>query len=133
MPVAAGKVTVTTTAHSYAVGGVITASIANGLDRAVYTDDFKTACSIATVQRLDAGMWTDITGCRLGRPTMTVKIAAGLGRSVTFDPYSFHLTAGKAGPAFGPGTYRVKFTYRFDADMGIEDPMVAFCAEFKVG
>jgi hypothetical protein len=129
----ASKVTVTTTAHSYQVGAVVTASIANGLDRPIYTDDFKTACGIAYLQRSSGGTWTDITGCRLGRPTMTVKIGAGLSREVQFDPYSFHLTAGKAGPGFGAGTYRVKFTCRFDADMGVDDPMVAYSTEFQVG
>jgi hypothetical protein len=132
VPVAVGKVTVKVGAASYQAGAVISVTVANGLDRAIYTEDFKTVCSIFILQRSDSGVWADITGCKLGRPTMTVTVAPGLGRSAQLDPNSFHLTGGRTGPAFGAGTYRVKFTYRLDPEVGGEDPFVAYSAEFAI-
>jgi hypothetical protein len=132
VPIVAGKVTVKVGAASYQAGAVVTATVANGLDRAIYTEDFKTVCSIFILQRSEVGVWTDITGCKLGRPTLTVIVGPGLGRSAQLDPNSFHLTGGRTGPAFGAGTYRVKFTYRLDPEVGGEDPLVAYSAEFAI-
>jgi hypothetical protein len=110
----------------------VQAAIANGLDRTIYTEDFKTACSIAYLQRFDAGRWVDITGCQMGRPTVTVSIGPAQGVTVTFDPHSFQLTAGRPGRAFGAGTYRVRFTYRVDPAARGEDPLTVLSAGFVV-
>jgi hypothetical protein len=130
--VAKGEVSVVVGAGDYAVGAVIRATVANGLDRAVYTEDFKTACSIAFLQRRDGAAWTSIVGCRLGRPTATVAIGPGLGRTVEFDPASFHLTSRTQGPAFAAGRYRVTFTYRLEPRPGGEDPLAAHSPEFTI-
>jgi hypothetical protein len=132
VPVTTGKVTVTLGTQAYSTGAIITVTIANGLDRAVYSEDFKTACTIVTVQRLNGGVWTDITGCKLGRPTMTVAIDPGQGKTLQLDPNSFHLTGGRGGPAFPPGTYRVQFTYRYDRAMLGEESLAAYSAQFTI-
>jgi hypothetical protein len=62
-----GEVSVVVAAAAYPVGAVVHATVANGMDRALYTEDFKTACSIAFLQRRDGAPWTDIAGCRNSR------------------------------------------------------------------
>ncbi|HEV8558150.1 MAG TPA: hypothetical protein VGR06_17390 [Actinophytocola sp.] len=133
VPFVAGEVSVKLDAGEYRVGGKIRVTVSNGMDRPVYTEDFKTVCSIAILQRKDGGGWTDITGCALGRPTVTVTIGPGLGQRIEIDPASFHLTrGGPGGPAFGAGTYRVKFTYRGEPTLGGEDPFTAYSPEFTI-
>src|SRR5207244_1969271 len=134
VPLVKGEVSVRLDAGGYRVGAVIPVTVSNGMDRPVYTEDFKTACSIVILQRGDGGGWTDITGCALGRPTATVTIGPGLGRQVEIDPASVHLNRG-APPgtrAFGAGTYRVKFTYRVEPAVGGEDPLTAYSPEFAI-
>jgi hypothetical protein len=136
-PVRKGEVTVTPAARGYAVGHVVRATVANGMDRAVYTEDFKTDCAIAFLQRHEPGGWVDVLGCRLGRPTLTVAIGPGMGRDVAFDPRGVHLAGGPGGtgtgPGFGAGTYRVRFTYRLEPDPGGgQDSLVAYSAEFAI-
>jgi hypothetical protein len=120
-PEPAGKVTVSTSADKYVVGGMITASITNRLDRPIYTDNSKTACTIAYVQRQDGGGWTDISSCRMDRPTLTVSLGPGQIRTVSFDS------------AFARGTYRIRFTYRMTQEVAGDDPLAAYSAEFSVG
>ncbi|MFL6073350.1 MAG: hypothetical protein ACJ73S_08155 [Mycobacteriales bacterium] len=135
-PVRRGEVTVTLAARGHRPGEVVRATVANGTDRVVYTEDFKTDCSIAFLQHHEAGGWVDVLGCGMGRPTLTVAIGPGRGRAVAFDPHSFHLAGGPggtgAGPGFGAGTYRVRFTYRLEREPGGEDPLVAYSAEFAI-
>jgi hypothetical protein len=131
VPVVTGEVSVTLGAGHYPVGAVIEVTVANGLDRPILTEDFKTACSIVVLQRRDGDTWTDILGCRLGRPTATVEIGPELGQRVELDPASSHLT-GTGGPAFGTGSYRVAFTYRLEPGAGGGNPAVAYSAEFPI-
>jgi hypothetical protein len=119
-PPSNSKVTVSTSAGKYGVGAMVTVSITNNLDKVIYTEDFKTACTIAYVQRLNSGAWTDIGACRLERPTIIVSLAPGQVRTVSYDPSSF-----------SSGTYRVRFTYRMTQDGN--DPLTAYSSEFKVG
>jgi hypothetical protein len=119
-------------AASYPVSAVIHTTVMNGLDRAIYTDDFKTVCSIVILQRKDGDTWTDIVGCQLGRPTATVAIGPSLGRTVEIDPSSFHFASGIRGPAFGAGVYRVKFTCRFQPAAGGDDPVTVYSPEFTI-
>ena len=111
---------------------MIQATVHNGMDRPVYTEDFKTACSIVILQRQDGESWTDITGCRLGRPTATVAIEPGMSQPVELDPASFHLTDNPSQPGFGAGTYRVKLTFRTDPAVGGPDPLAAYSPAFPV-
>ena len=98
-----GRVLVTADSDTYAVGTVIRATVANGLDRTIYTEDSKTACTLGFLQRLESAGWSDITGCGLGRPPATAAIGPGLGRVIVFDPSSALLGSTSA-PAFGAGT-----------------------------
>lgn len=110
---------------SYRAGENVTVTVANGLDRTIYTEDFKTQCTIVILQRQTSGSWTDITGCKLGRPTLTVSLKPGESRTITLAPDSFHVT-------FGAGAFRIKFTYRMTAELGGDDPNVAYSTEFRV-
>jgi hypothetical protein len=128
VPVTVGKVQVRLGKAAYRSGEVIQVTVANGLDKPVYTEDFKTMCTIVTLQRSQGGSWSDITGCALGRPTATVTLGPGLGQAVTIDPNSFHL---RESP-IGPGTYRVKFGYRLEQDPMGQEPLTAYSPEFSV-
>jgi hypothetical protein len=123
-----GRVVVTLDASAYTVGRVIRATVANGLDRTIYAEDSKTGCTLGFLQRLEAGAWSDITGCGLGRPPATAAIGPGLGRVIVLDPSSFLFDV-TPGPAFGAGTYRVKFTYGYDAG---DESQTAYSAQFSV-
>jgi hypothetical protein len=128
-PIVEGEVTVVLDTDGYAMGQKIRVTVHNGNDRPAYTEDFKTACSIVILQRKDNGGWADITGCALGRPTMTVTIQPGSTDPIELDPASFHL---KSGPAVTAGTYRVKFTYRTEPEITGADPFTAYSPEFPV-
>jgi hypothetical protein len=128
-PIVAGEVTLTLDAGGYTVGQKIRVTVHNGNDRPAYTEDFKTACSILFLQRKGNGGWTDITGCALGRPTMTVKLEPGSTDPIELDPSSFHL---RSGPAVTAGSYRVKLTYRTEPESTGTDPFTAYSPEFPV-
>jgi hypothetical protein len=132
VPVEPGKVSVTVGASAYPVGTVVSATVANGLDRPVITTDFKTGCTIVILQRSTGGGWTDLTGCQLRRPTMVVTIGPGRGRTVTLDPGSVHLTNSGAASGFGAGTYRVKFTYALESGGDGSEPLTAYSGDFTI-
>ena len=127
-----GDVVVKLDAGGYRVGTVIHVTVSNGMDRPVYSEDFKTACSIVTLQRHDSGGWSDITGCALGRPTVTVTVEPGSAERIELDPASFHLAHGSGRPAFGAGTYRVAFTYRLERAVAGDAPLAAYSPEFAI-
>lgn len=130
-PLVDGEVLVKLDAGGYQVGEVIRVTVSNGMDRPIYTEDFKTACSIVTLQHREGG-WRDITGCALGRPTVTVTIGPGSMERIEVDPASFHLAHGSGGPAFGAGTYRVAFTYRLERAVSADAPLAAYSPEFAI-
>jgi hypothetical protein len=132
VPFVKGDVSVKLDAGGYRVGAIVHVTVSNGMDRPIYTEDFKTACSIVTLQRREGGGWSDVTGCALGRPTVTVTIGPGRGLNVEIDPASFHLAHGSGGPAFGAGTYRVVLTYRLERTVGGADPLAAYSPEFGI-
>lgn len=132
VPATAGKVEVRLARTSYEAGGVVRVTVANGLGHNIYTEDFKTVCSIVTLQRAESGGWKGLEGCVLGRPTMTVTIGPGLGFTVDIDPDSVHFRDGGNRIEVGPGTYRVKFGYRLAPGNSGEESLVAYSPEFTV-
>ena len=124
MAVESGKVSVVPSAPAFKQGDVIRAVIANGLERALYTEDEKTDCSIVFLERSGADTWHPVPGCALGRLPLVVAIGPGRGRVVTINPFSIHLRMGKpptAKPAVGAGTYRIRFVYRVDLAGGAQE------------
>lgn len=131
--VSAGKVVVDLSASTYEQGQVVSALIANGLDRTVYAQDSKTDCAIAFLQKQEGTRWTDIPACAVLRPPATWAIGSLHGRTVSFDPSSVHFAAvSEERPALGPGTYRVKFTYRLSPGPEGEEPFEAFSRPFVI-
>lgn len=128
-----GTVTVRLGAAEFRAGSVLRVIVANGLDRTIYSDDFKTDCSIVTLERRTASGWDPIVGCALGRPTMTVAIGPSRGRTIEIDPRSMHLQKAAAGGplAFSGGTYRVAFTYRTQPQPGPQERTV-YSAVFQI-
>ena len=127
MPAPAGKITITVSAPSYGPGQVVSATIANGLDRTVFTTDSKSDCSIAIIEREEAGAWTPNLACMVRRPPVTVAIGPSRGRTVQINPLNF----AAAGTSLEAGTYRLTFTYGFDRGQG-QEPLVARSPTFEV-
>ena len=135
MTVQPGKVSVVLSAPSFKEGEVIQAAIANGLEQTVHAEDSQTDCSIATLERSDAGAWQPVPGCALGRAPMVVSIGPGRGRAVTINPFSFHLRMGMpegTKPVVRAGTYRIKFTYRLSVPPLAGEPLAAFSRAFSI-
>lgn len=122
-----GKITVTVSAASYGRGQVVSATIANGLDRPVFTTDSKSDCSIAILEREDAGAWNPILDCAVRRPPVTVAIGPSRGRTVQMNPSNF----AAAGTPLEAGTYRLTFTYGLSREQG-QEPLVARSPTFEI-
>jgi hypothetical protein len=127
-----GRVHVTVTPVRPASGGTIQVVVANGLDRAIYTDDAKADCSIVTLQRLDGTTWRDVPGCAQQRPPATVAIGPAHARTVTLHPASSNFRI-RPDSRIDPGTYRVRCTYRLTPDQQGDDPEAAESEPFTIG
>jgi len=128
------QVTVTLSKLSYAAGQAIEATIANGLKQAIYTEDSKSDCSIAILEQWDGQTWQPLLGCAVARAPLVVAIGSGQGQTVRIDPFSVHfgVSPGAAAPAFGAGTYRIKFAYRLEPGPEGETPYEAYSKEFSI-
>ncbi len=125
-----GRVTITLSAPSYAGGQVISAVIANGLDRTVYAENSKSDCSIAVIEQREGVTWQPIVACGLRLPPVTVAIGPSRGRTVTIDPSSSNFA-----PPLGQleaGTYRLTFTYRASEKPQGEEPLAARSPAFQI-
>jgi hypothetical protein len=102
---------------------LITVTVANGLDRSIFTEDMKTACSIVHLERLVNDRWERIGDCLAERAAAVVEIGAGGDEMVTID-------AGHAGAT--AGTYRAVVTYRLAGGPEGEEPERAESAAFEL-
>jgi hypothetical protein len=128
-----GKVTITVSASSYRGGSPVSAVITNGLNQAIYTEDGKSDCSIAFLERRDGASWTEAVGCGLRRPPATVAIGAGRGRTVGYDPAGISARSGGGTTStLAAGTYRIRFTYRLTGEPAAEDPLGVLSASFTI-
>lgn len=129
-----GRVTIRLSARSYARGKVISAVIANGLDRTIYVEDSNSDCSIAVIERQTGATWQPITGCAQRRPPVTVAIGASRGRTVLLEPSSSNFAA-VLGPSAVPleeGTYRLTVTFRLSEQPQGEAPLVTHSSPFQI-
>jgi hypothetical protein len=107
----AGRVAVTPAKPEFSLGTPVSATVSNGLNKAIYTEDQKTACSIAVLERLAGDSWEPIVGCGYERAPSIVRVAPGEVIKVEIDPRSTHF-GGTGDPAFGEGKYRLVFAWR---------------------
>ena len=129
--VIAGQVTVSLTRSGFSQGDAIELTIANGLDQTIYTEDMKTACSIAILEVQDSDTWGPLLDCGMERLPLTLAIDSGMGRVVTIDPSGMvGAMAGESSPA--PGTYRIRFSYRTEPGPEGEEPHSVLSDEFMV-
>ncbi len=131
-----GKVGVVLGTLAFREGERIRATIANGLQQTIYTDDAKTDCSIVFLERRVENDWQSLQACPLGRAPRVVAMGPGRGRAVTIDPFSVYLRLGAppdgARPALRAGRYRIKFTYRLSPTPEAEEPFVVFSPTFPI-
>jgi hypothetical protein len=127
-----GKVTVTVGQPQFAEGAVLTIRIANGLESVVYTEDEKTDCSIAILERKEGDEWSRIAGCGLERLPAVVALGPRRVRTARIDPRSFHLGAPEGSPAFGAGLYRIRFTFRRTPEPRGVEPEAVLSDTFRI-
>jgi hypothetical protein len=132
MAVVSGQVTLTVSDASFRTGEAIEVVVANGLGQTLYTADMKTGCTIFTLEKLDAGTWQEIGGCPARRAPLVLSLAPGHGYTVNLDPKSDLFGVDPNTPAFGEGTYRVKFSYRLAPEPEGEEPLIIYSQEFKI-
>jgi hypothetical protein len=106
-----GQVAITPAKAVFSLGNPVAATVGNGLDKAIYTEDQKTACSIAILERWAGNSWEPIVGCGYERAPSIVRVAPGEVVKVEIDPRSTHF-GGTGDPAFGEGKYRFVFAWR---------------------
>jgi len=104
-----GSVSVTPSGTSLDSADVIVAVVANGTAHTVYVEDMHTACSIAVLERQQAGdTWEPLAYCGAERLPLVLAVGAGRGRTVSIDPAILDA----AGFALTAGTYRLSVGWR---------------------
>lgn len=124
-----GKVTVRSIAGRYRAGQPITIAVANGLDQPIFSNDFRTDCSIVLLQRRRE-TWADIAGCAQGRPPATFGIGPSHMRTVIINPNSINFDISTE--LLSAGTYRAAYRYRFDPTSSAEDSEVTYSQPFTI-
>ena len=129
-----GQITILLSEPVYPKGQWVEATVANGFAQTIYTEDSKSDCSIAILERWDGVAWQPLLDCAMGRAPLVVAIGPGQGRTVTINPLStdFGGIAGATEPAFIAGTYRIKFTYRLAPEPEGEEPYEAYSKTFDL-
>ncbi len=83
----------------------IEASITNGRDDTVYTEDLRTSCTIAVLERQDQKQWTPLPDCGAERTASVLAIGPDRRRTIK-------ITAESLDGALTPGTYRLTVQWR---------------------
>jgi hypothetical protein len=132
--VESGTVIIEVGTLTYKVGDVITATVANGSAETIYTQNQQSDCSIATLEQGEGANWQPLLGCNIESLPRQVAIAPGQGEMVTINPLSTHFNVipNIAKPAFGEGTYRLKFSYRLTPNETATEPIVVYSAMFTI-
>jgi hypothetical protein len=128
-----GVVTVELANGEIGLGATIRASVGNGLDHSVFTEDQKSNCTVVVLELKGPVGWEPITGCGIERAPSVIRIGPGEVMDVEIDPNSGHFqTTDSFEPAFGEGTYRLRFSYRMAPGPEAETPQSAFSPEFTI-
>lgn len=129
-----GVVTIALGQTTFPKGQAITGMIQNGLPETIYSADMKTDCSIVALEQLNNGSWKAVQGCISLRAPRIVEIGTMRGQPISIDPLStnFEVDPTAKTPAFGAGTYRLKFTYRLAPEPEGEEPLAVFSETFAV-
>lgn len=129
-----GVVTTALGQATYQAGQTIVGMVLNGLGQSIYSADMKTDCSIVTLEQLKNGSWEPVPGCNSLRAPTVVEIGTMRGQGVSINPLStnFGVAPASKTPAFGAGTYRLRFSYRLAPQPEGEEPLVVFSETFAV-
>jgi hypothetical protein len=115
---------VTVDASQYGRADVVTATVANNGQRAIFADDMKTDCSIVMLQRRDGQNWTGYTTCAMERAPQTVALLPGEHRRMALR---------LAEDVTGSGSFRVVFRFRLDRQPEGSEPELVTSPTFTVG
>lgn len=131
---ATAGVAITLQTPSFRVGEVIAATVTNDSPQVIWTDDLKTDCTIAVLERQDGTVWQPQLYCNLERLSAAVSLPPHASLSVTIDPRSTHFVVPPgAPPAVGPGRYRLSVPYRLTPGPEGEAPYRAVSTVFTIG
>lgn len=127
-------VVITPSADAYGEGDLIAGTITNGGDQPIWTEDLKSDCSVAILERQDGTIWQPQLYCNSERLPMAVTVPSRGSLAVTVNPRSTHfMVPPGAPPAVGPGTYRLSLTYRLTPGPEGDEPYRAVSAPFTIG
>lgn len=117
------------------LGQMIEVTIQNGAEKPIYAEDMKSDCSIVFLERWDGSAWQEIPGCAERRAPAIIKIEPGPEYSFAINPGSLNFGAPPdvSTTANAPGTYRIRFNYRLEAEPQGEEPHVSYSESFSVG
>ena len=100
-----GRVTLTASSTTFNLEEDIEASVANGRDATIYTEDLHTSCTIAVLERQEQKQWTPLPDCGAERAASVLAIGPDRGRTIK-------ITAASLNGALTPGTYRLTVQWR---------------------
>jgi hypothetical protein len=115
---------VTVDASQYGRGDVVTATVANNGQRAIFADDMKTDCSIVVLQRQDGENWIGFATCGMERAPQTVAVLPGEHRRVALR---------LAADVTGSGSFRVIFRFRLNRQPEGSEAELVTSPMFMVG
>lgn len=115
---------VTVDASQYSRADMVTATVANTGQRAIFAEDMKTDCSIVMLQRQDGQNWTGFATCGMERAPQTVAVLPGEHRRIALR---------LAEDVTGSGSFRVVFRFRLDRQPEGSEPELVSSPMFTVG
>jgi hypothetical protein len=115
---------VTVDASHYGRGSVVTVTVANNGQRAIFADDMKTDCSIVMLQRQDGQNWTGFATCGMERAPQTMTVLPGERRRIALR---------LAEDVTGSGSFRVVFSFRLDRQPEGNEPELVTSPTFTIG
>ncbi|WP_204009224.1 hypothetical protein [Virgisporangium aurantiacum] len=128
-PSSGGSVSVSVDAGHYPAGrAVIVVSVRNGGPVPVFTDDQKSDCTVALLERRIGQGWVGLRACGAERAPAVVHLEPGAVHVARIDLGSENFRP----QPVTPGTYRGVVGYRPAAEPSGEEPQLAVSATFVV-
>jgi hypothetical protein len=122
-------VSVSVDAERYPAGrGVVMVTVRNSDPLSIFTDDQKSDCTVALLERRTGENWVGLRACGAERAPSVVRLDPGVVHVARIDLGSENF---RPQPAT-PGTYRVVVGYRRAAGPSGEEPESAVSATFAV-
>jgi hypothetical protein len=126
-PTFAQRIKIAPDKPGYLSKDIIVATITNGSEKRIQTEDLKSFCTIVDLQREENGRWVNTGQCLLARTPLPVNINPGETLKVELQPIGIVPGANE------PGVYRLALTFRaVEDDKPVSDYLVAVSPFFRI-